>query len=355
MGGSIGLRLKAFPNPPAVVGFGRTEATLARAKERGAIDSYSLDPAAAVRDCDLVILCAPVKSIPDQMSAIAPGLAEGAIVTDVGSTKVDLTAEAEKRLPAGARFVGSHPMAGSERDGIEHAEPALYEQAVVVVTPSESADEAALLAVKDFWRSLGAVPVVLPASTHDRIVASISHLPHVVAALLVNVVAMRAERTPRTWDLAAGGFRDTTRIASSSPSIWRDICLTNRAAILEAVDETALELAAFRKALEAADAGALTAFFEKAREGRTRIPPKGRGLLPSIHDLFVEATDRPGIIAAVTGLLADAGVNIIDIEVTRVRESRGTAPIRILFETDNARARAAELLAQAGYTVRGAS
>ncbi|MEK8022856.1 MAG: prephenate dehydrogenase [Candidatus Hydrogenedentota bacterium] len=352
MGGSLGLRLKALPSPPRVAAFGRTEKTLRRAQERGAIDSWSLDPAEAVRDADIVVLCAPVRTIPEQMTAIAQSLKPGAIVTDVGSTKEWIIAEAARRLPKGVRFVGSHPMAGSERDGIDAADPALYEQAVVIVTPSTSSDEEALERVKELWRQVGAQPVVLPADAHDRVVASISHMPHVAAALLVNTVAARAKRDSRTTDLAAGGFRDTTRIASSNPGLWRDICLTNRKALLDALDEMHKSLAEFRIALNRNDEKAIESFFTSAKKSRDAVPPKGVGLLPSIIDLFVELADKPGAIAEVTGVLARQDVNIADIEIAHVRGSDDEAPLRLLFDTVNARDRAARALTSAGYTIR---
>jgi prephenate dehydrogenase len=354
MGGSLGLRLRSLPDPPRVTAFGRTEATLKRAKERGAIDAWSLDPAEAVRGADLVVLCAPVRSIPDQITQIAPGLSADTIVTDVGSTKVWITAEADRRLPPGVRFVGSHPMAGSERAGIESADPALYEQAVVIVTPSPRSDEESLRVVHDLWRSVGSLTITLPTEAHDRIVASVSHLPHVVAALLVNTVAGRAKRDPRTWDVAAGGFRDTTRIASSLPDLWRDICLTNRAAILEAVDGLESELRGFREVLAADDGDGLQTFFAAARSSRDAVPPKGGGLLPSIIDLFVEVADRPGVIAEVSGILGRAGINIVDIEIAHVRESEAAAPLRVFFDSEAERARASEELAAAGYKVQSA-
>lgn len=352
MGGSLGLRLKSFPNPPTVVGFGRSQESLERAVARGAIDSFSLDATQAVEGADLIVLCAPVMSIPDQMTAISRGLKDGAIVTDVGSTKAWITSEAEKRLPKGARFVGSHPMAGSERSGIDSADPALYEQAIVVVTPSRSSDEDAISKVEELWELVGAITITISAEAHDRIVASISHLPHVAAAMLVTTVAERAKKETRTWDLAAGGFRDTTRIASSHPEIWRDICLTNKKAILDVLDGFHRDLTEFRIALNRDDGAALEKFFGRAREGRERIPAKGTGILPSIIDLYVELPDRPGAIAEITSVLGERQINIIDIEINRVRDAGAAAPLRLFFDSDTTRDAARDALIASGYTVR---
>lgn len=353
MGGSLGLRLRALPSPPRVVAFGRTEATLARAKERGAVDAFMLDPAEAVRDADLVVLSAPVRAIPPLFTTLAPHLKDGAVVTDVGSTKGWIVAEAERRLPERARFVGSHPMCGSERDGIEHATAALYEKAVTVVVPSARTDDAALRATKALWESVGSITLTLPAALHDRIVASISHLPHVLASLLVNTVALRSRSEVRTWDLAAGGFRDTTRIASGSPEIWRDICLTNRTAILDAVRDARAEIDGFLSALDASDEEALNRFFAGAKETRDAIPPRGAALLPALHDLYVAIADRPGTIHEVTGVLGEAGLNIVDLELPRGPEGAGDAPLRIFFESADSRERARALLEARGFATRG--
>lgn len=352
MGGSLGLRLAAMEDPPSVVAFGRTERTLERARERGAIEAWFAHPREAVRDADLVVLCAPVMSIPEQMSAIAPALKPGAVVTDVGSTKSWITAEAEKRLPETVRFVGSHPMTGSERDGIDSATPTLYEQAVTIVTPSRLSCDKSLVAVKELWRAVGSHVLALAPDQHDRIVAAVSHLPHVLASLLVRTACHSAEEEGRFWELAAGGFRDTTRIASAPAAIWRDICLTNREAIRATLDDAIAGLEEFRAALGRSDAAAIHDFFEEGRRGRERLPRKGAALLPSIIDLYVELPDRPGEIAAIAGILAREKVNIADIEIAHVRETREAAPLRLHFSTDEARVRAAEALAAAGYTVR---
>lgn len=351
IGGSLGLRLKSLSPSPHVVAFGRSESTLTRAKARGAIDEYFLDPAAAVRGADLVLLASPVLTIPDLMERIGPHLPSRAVVTDAGSSKAWITAEASKRLPAGIRFVGSHPMAGSEKSGIDHATAVLFEQAVVVMTPSPSSDEESMLLVRELWEKTGALVLTLSPEIHDRVVASISHLPHITAAALVNAVANRAERDPRTLQLAAGGFRDTTRIASSQAEMWRDICLSNRDAILSAIEEMRVELFAFKEALERGDATTITNFFTRARTEREKVPPKGSGLLPSIIDLFVELPDRPGSIAEVTGILGRSGINIVDIEIARLRESASDAPLRLFFHSNEDRDAAAQALSAAGYEV----
>lgn len=352
VGGSLGLSIKSRAPRTRVVAFGRTEATLKRAREIGAIDEFFLEPGEAVAEADLVILAPPVRTIPGILERIAGSLKPNVLVTDAGSTKSWITAAAERVLPSAVRFVGSHPMAGSEKSGIEFADAGLFEQAVVVVTPSLLSDEAALISMKNFWRALGAVPLTLSAETHDRIVASISHLPHVVAAALVNVVARRARKEGRYWDLAAGGFRDTTRIAASHPRVWTDICLTNREMILEILDEFRDDLESFRDVLEETDEEGLKRFFKESSEARKAVPPRGAGVLEGLADLYVEVPDHPGEIARVTGILAARGINIVDLEITRVRERPDVAPLRLFFEKVGERDEAAGALTEEGITVR---
>lgn len=352
LGGSLGLRLRALPQPPQVIGFGRREESLKRAVERGAIDRYCLDAAKAVEGADVIVLAAPVMTIPEMMSSIANAVEGGAIVTDVGSTKSWIAMEAKRRLKPSTRFVGSHPMAGSEKSGIESADATLFEQAVVVVTPTEMSDEEAVLAVSCLWESVGAVAVSIPPLMHDRMVASVSHLPHIVASALVNTAALRARRDPATWDLAAGGFRDTTRIASSLPDIWRDICLTNREQILSAMEDLRTELFALEEALERRDGAKIRDIFAEAARSRETITAKGKGLLPGLFDLFVELADRPGGIAEATGVLGSTGINIVDIEITRMRDSKGIAPLRLFFASESDRAAARESLSSRGFAVR---
>ncbi|MBL4889571.1 MAG: prephenate dehydrogenase [Candidatus Lindowbacteria bacterium] len=348
LGGSLGLRVKEVHKQMEVVGFGRRESTLQAAVERGAIDSFTTDPETAVKDADLVVLASPVMIIPDMMSNIADFLKPGSIVTDVGSTKVWIQDEAQKRLPANVRFVRSHPMTGSEKSGIEAAQSNPFEQSVTVVTPASNSDEDAIATVRAFWESVGSITITITAQSHDRLVASVSHLPHLLASALVNTVAPRAQVEPRTWDLAAGGFRDTTRIASSMPQIWRDICLTNKDAIITVLGELESELSRFRQALESADGDRIEELFATASESRNSIPPKGRGMLPGIYDLYVRLTDRPGEISEVTGVLGEKNLNIIDIEITRLRDGRSVEPLRLFFNTEDDRDAALEALAEEG-------
>jgi prephenate dehydrogenase len=252
-----------------IVAVGRREASVAPALRAGAVDHATTDLSAALRGADFCVLATPVAVLEGQLQDVWAAAEADVLITDVGSTKGRIVATA-KRLAAGRplAFVGSHPMAGSERAGFAEARADLFEGATVVLTPTEGTDPAALARVRAFWEALGARITVLDPVTHDRAAAAVSHLPHLVADALVDAV-LRMD--PAFLDIAARGFRDTTRIAASSPPIWREIFQDNRVALAEAV-------AAFRKSLDhledvlgAGDAAAVEAELERIKQHRERL------------------------------------------------------------------------------------
>lgn len=233
MGGSLGLAMKARGFKGRIAGYARRSATQKAALEMGAVDTVFGDPHEAVHDADLVIYCTPILTIPDLIRSSLPGMKPGAILTDVGSTKAELDRDIGALLRGtSARFVGSHPVAGSERQGIEAARADLYKGALVVVTPSETApdEEAAAEVVVDFWQSLGALVTVISAREHDALMARTSHVPHLMASLLAWTVGRDGDQT-LIGRFCGTGFRDTTRVAEGSPEVWHDIVRTNAAAI----------------------------------------------------------------------------------------------------------------------------
>jgi prephenate dehydrogenase len=237
LGGSIGLALKSAANNCKIIGYGHRSETLEQALKLGAIDEMTLDPTEAVRDADLVILCTPVGTFKQLLDKINPALKPGAIVTDVGSTKRSVCRLADKMLPPIVHFVGSHPMAGSEKRGVEAARADLYRGALCITTPTPKTDSNALREVESFWQSLGMRVTRLSPDDHDRLLADVSHLPHLVAAALI------ATQSDQTQPLAGKGFLDTTRIAGGDGGLWRDIFLDN-------ADHLRISLTKFRQELE---------------------------------------------------------------------------------------------------------
>jgi prephenate dehydrogenase len=270
IGGSFALALKQAGLVKHVIGVGRTRENLETALRLGIIDEANADAAAAVRGADLVLIAAPVAQVPELLVQIAPALRADTIVTDAGSTKQDVIAYARRFLGERfKRFVPAHPIAGTEKSGAAAAFPDLYRERNVILTLEPEIDPAAVAIVRAAWQACGAHVVELEAARHDAIFAAVSHLPHIVAFTLVNMLARRPDA--RTLlGFSGGGLRDTVRIAGSSPEMWRDICMANRDALLPLIDDYMKELELARGAIENADADALETMFERARDARRR-------------------------------------------------------------------------------------
>jgi prephenate dehydrogenase len=276
IGGSFALALKRARAVQRVVGVGRTRSNLAAALRLKAIDEALQDPARAVRDADLVLLATPVGQMPAVMTAIAPHLPARAVVTDAGSTKGDVIAAARRFLGAHLpRFVPGHPVAGTEKSGAEAAFPDLFKDKSVILTPQPETAAAAAGLVRRAWEACGARVTRLTADQHDAVLAAVSHLPHVVAYALVNMLARR-RNAAQLFGLSAGGLRDTVRIAGSSPEMWADICVANREALLAALEDYENELERVRAAIESADTTELRRMFTEAQSARGKWLVKKR-------------------------------------------------------------------------------
>ncbi|HEY1789595.1 MAG TPA: prephenate dehydrogenase/arogenate dehydrogenase family protein [Verrucomicrobiae bacterium] len=268
LGGSIGLAARKFRIAGEIAGYVRREKTAVECERAGATDYATTDLAAAVSNSDLVILCTPLAQMRSLVEQFQPALKRGAIVTDVGSVKADVVRELESLIAkTGAYFVGSHPMAGGERMGVSAAREDLFQNAVCVLTPTYKSHAGAVRKLERFWKSIGAQVLKLPPEQHDLFVSRTSHLPHVIAAALANLV-LSPDQPKGQAQLCANGFRDTTRIASGSPEMWRDISLANRKHLASAVGAFISELQRFQRALKGADARAITKFFERAKRQR---------------------------------------------------------------------------------------
>ncbi len=265
LGGSVGLAVKATDESVRVVGVGRRRSSLDRALAAGAIDRATLDTAEGVSGSDLVVLASPLGAYERHLSAMAPALSPAAAVTDVGSTKALAVRLAESILGRSGPFVGSHPMAGGERRGVEFARADLFVNATCIVTPTARTPKELVGRVQRFWRLLGAVTISMSPARHDRAVARVSHLPHVLAALIV------LGQRPADLPLAGGGFLDTTRIASGDPGMWREILLTNRRAVLAAIDEAEEHLAHLRDLIELGDGPGVERFLASAKRRRDAL------------------------------------------------------------------------------------
>ena len=313
IGGSIGLALRE--RGWYVTGRDLDERRAARALELGALDAVGDDTTA-----DITFVATPVGSIAGEARA---ALERGRVVTDVGSVKGPVVAAV-----GSSRFVGGHPMAGSEQEGVDGADASLFTGTVWVLTPVADTDPAAYTAVRSVVSSLGADVVEVPPETHDALVAVVSHVPHLAAATLMRVAAEQAEEHGALLRLAAGGFRDMTRVAAGHPGIWPDICVENGEAIVEVLSRFEAALAGMRAMVAAGDRPGLLGMLEGARAARVNLP--GRiGRPEEFAELRVPVPDRPGVLAEITTLATDLDVNIVDLEIAH--SSEGPQGVLILL------------------------
>lgn len=345
IGGSLGLAMGRNSLAGEILGFGRSRENLEAALECGAVHRVSLDYS-GLAGCDLVVVAVPVGSTPGVLSEISPFLSPGTLVTDVGSTKAGIVRGAAKTLPGEVTFIGGHPMAGSEKEGVAGADPYLFENAFYVLTPKDGKPGESLLKLLDLVEGIGARPVLMDPLDHDLAVAAVSHLPHLAAAALVNCLFDLPGGEEKSI-LAAGGFRDTTRIAAGNPGMWRDIFMANREFILEAISAFGKRIGEFREAVESGDSDKVYRLLDRARNLKAGMPGRARGYLPALWEIVATVPDHPGIIGRLAGILGDAGININDIEILRVREGEG-GTIRLGFSSGGEQERALSLLREAG-------
>ena len=271
IGGSLALALKQAGVVGEVVGCGRGKPNLEKAVELGVIDRYDRDPVSAVTGADVVFLATPVKSFAAVTRQILPGLKDGAVLTDGGSVKGEIIEQLEPLLPESVHFVPGHPIAGTEKSGAEAAFATLYQGKRCILTPTGKTSEAAFDLVRTMWQATGCEVVSMNAEKHDRVLAAISHLPHMVAYSLVNAVGSYDHYEENILEYSAGGFRDFTRIASSDPTMWRDIAETNRDALVEMMEQFEKFFAELKADVAAGKGDEMFSFFLKSKQLRDAI------------------------------------------------------------------------------------
>jgi prephenate dehydrogenase len=276
IGGSLGLAARGRSLVGEVVGYGRGEENLQIARDRGAIDRYSRSPEEAADGADLVVLAVPVRSLRPVAERMLPHARQDAVVIDVGSVKGKIVESLSPLVRPPAAFVGCHPVAGTEHSGAANALPDLFDGQLCIVTPTPSTDSWALARVRGLWERLGMRVESMPAAEHDRLLALVSHLPHVVAYALVTAIERErvADRDPLSY--SGGGLRDTTRIASSHAEMWRDIFLDNRAEVLRAIGQFSAAVERLRQMIDREEAAPLEAELDRARRARGRLSRERR-------------------------------------------------------------------------------
>lgn len=317
IGASLGLAFKNAHLNGTIIGVDNEEQVVEKAVAIGAIDrGDSLESAVAA--ADVIIICTPLGTFPAILKRIKPVLKPGSIVTDAGSTKAEVM-QLFEQLPSGVWAIGGHPMAGAELKGIRGADSYLFENAVYVLTPREGTPDHVIEHLSQLLTLTGARIQTLEAGVHDRLVAAVSHVPHLAAVALVN----STEGNSDSLRLAAGGFRDTTRIASSNPDLWIDILQSNRQSIIAGLETLTKLLTDLTRQLASGEDKKLLEGLYRARDIREMIPQVKKGLLPGFVDVICIVPDRPGIIGELGRILGEDHINIVDIEILRVREGDG--------------------------------
>ncbi len=348
IGGSIALSLSKAGHRIFVVDRPENEKQI-----RKQLPSVTLKSDAAglcAESPEVIFVCVPSDRTVEVIRQIAPIVSPGTIITDVAGVKVPVMDAVRQVVPDKVCFVGGHPMAGSEKSGVEAAQPFLFQNAVYVLSPLNEYSDKAIGPLMEAVQQLGARILIMDASQHDKIAAAISHLPQLLAVELVNVVNDLAAGNSHFNTLAAGGFRDMTRIASSDFSVWEDVIASNKDNISDALGAFVRRLAALDSLVREKNLDEVKCEFENARLARTKIRKGGKGFLHPLYDLYVVVEDKVGILKEITSTLADSGINIKDIELLKVREGTG-GMFRLSFETSEILERSAEILERRGFQI----
>jgi prephenate dehydrogenase len=349
IGGSLVKAVKRKGLCETVVAYDQNENTMELALKEGTIHKAAQGIDETFKGCEMVFICVPVKSIPEIVKQLDKIVESDCILTDVGSTKGNVM-ETVKKLKLSCPFIGGHPMAGSEESGYRASRHTLFENAYYVLTPLEGTDEVYINKLSEFLKLLGALPVIIDPHVHDYATAAISHVPHVIASALVNTIKGLDGSDRLMHTLAAGGFRDITRIASSEPAVWESICLTNKDNIIRVLGEFAKNINSFVEALNSNDDRKLRQLFKDAKEYRDSFSDRRVGALIKTYDITVDVEDKPGVIASIASELGKHRINIKNIGINNSREMEGGA-LAISFYDRESQEKSYEILKQMGYSV----
>ncbi|MFX3622814.1 MAG: prephenate dehydrogenase [Ectobacillus sp.] len=348
IGCSVALAIKHF-HEATIIGYDVNVEHCKLAKSLQTIDDWTTELEAEAEQADLILLAAPVQETVNLLERLAGcKLKENAIVTDVGSTKVQIMEKAACLRERGIVFIGGHPMAGSHKTGAGSAKAHLFENAFYILTPHEDTSEQEVGKLKEWLRGTKAHFLVMDAKQHDMLTGVVSHFPHVIAASLVRQVKHHADQNELINGLAAGGFRDITRIASSNPFMWKDIVAHNKENLVELLDEWLGEMRTVRDMVANGKEDELYQYFSGAKQYRDSLPIRSKGAIPAFYDLYVDVLDRAGVISHITTLLANENISITNIRIIEAREDV-FGVLRISFQTEDDRSRAKQCLERHGY------
>lgn len=350
IGGSLALALRRSWPGCRIIAYSRTPATTRQALEQNIIDSICESPSdTQFSDCDCVFLCAPVGSNIAALKLLKDIVRPDCILTDVGSVKTDIHLAAHE-LGLDGRFIGGHPMTGSEKSGLSSAQAHLFENAYYIITPSAGTPRETVEIYRNLASSIGAIPLVLDYRQHDYATAAVSHLPHLIAVSLVNTVHDLDSKEELMKMIAAGGFKDITRIASSSPEMWEPICISNGENISRIMDTFIKLLEDTRTAMASGDGKAIYRAFERSREYRDSFSSSSLGSIKKTYRIYCDVVDESGAIATIATTLAVNGINIKNIGIVHSREFE-EGVLKIEFYEEAPSLKAAQVLRQHRYQV----
>ena len=349
IGGSIAKAIRKYHEDYRLLAYDQDRETLAVAVSSNMIDAVCEEHDERFRSCDYIFLCAPVEFNVKYLEYFKDNIGPDTILTDVGSVKTNIHEEVQN-LGIGKYFIGGHPMAGSEKSGYSNSKAMLIENAYYILTPTPQVAEEKVQTYEKFVESLKALPVILDYQLHDQITGTISHLPHIIASSLVNFVKTHDTHDEMMKNLAAGGFKDITRIASSSPIMWQNICLKNKDNIVDILDKYIDSLEDFKEAIEREDDLDLYNRFESSRNYRNSMPSSSAGPIKKAFAVYCDIIDEAGGIAAIATILASNNISIKNIGIVHNREFE-EGVLRIEFYDEDSSKRAVGLLQKFRYIV----
>lgn len=349
IGGSVALAIKNRHPDAEIYGYDVRKSEIETAVLQNIIDVKVESLKQGSEAADLIILATPVTAMEKVMKKLSQfDLKENVILTDTGSTKSSIMDLSKILWKGNVTFIGGHPMAGSHKSGVESAKAHLFENAFYVLTPQKGTDSSKIEELKHWLDGTNAHFLVLDTEEHDYITGVISHFPHIIAAGLANLVRKKSDDNPLISLLAAGGFRDVTRIASSSPVMWRDIIKQNSDNLLDMLDNWMEETKSIQRMLMDGDEQSITDFFEEAKDFRDSLPVRSKGAIPAYYDLYVDVLDVPGALAGITTLLADEGISITNLHIIESREGL-LGVLRLSFQKNEDRTLAQTILEGNAY------
>ncbi|WP_456274935.1 prephenate dehydrogenase [Bacillus sp. AK031] len=321
IGGSLCISIKRAHPQAVILGYDKDKNELNRAKELGIIDAEADSFQEAAESADLIILAAPVMQIVKLIELVQTfDLKENVLITDTGSVKKPIMKISSMLSRKGVAFIGGHPMAGSHKSGVAAAKDLLFENAYYILTPAEAASKDQIVTLEEWLKGTRAKFLTMKAIQHDELTGIISHFPHLVAASLVHTAKNAHGAFPLLSRLAAGGFKDTTRIASADPQMWSDITLQNSEVLIKLLKDWNSNSSRLLEMLEKQDEEKTYQFFSDAKMFRDGLPAKSKGAIPAFHDLFIDIPDHPGVISDITAHLAQEGISITNIRILEMRE-----------------------------------